>query len=151
MTGKHEALDRPLRPFHLAVCVHDLNAARAFYGDLLNCAEGRSDDNWIDFNLYGHQFVCHLSATMTGIVPGNLNLVDGDAVPVPHFGVVLPMDEWRALSAQLRAAGVDFLLEPRTRFAGEAGEQGTLFVQDPSGNVLEFKGFQDIGELFRAD
>lgn len=151
MTGRHDATDSPARPFHLAVPVHDLDAARAFYGGVLNCPEGRSDATWIDFNLYGHQFVCHLSATATGVVAGNLSLVDGDAVPVPHFGVVLPMDEWRKLSEQLRAAGIDFLLGPRIRFAGQAGEQGTLFVRDPSGNILEFKGLRDIKELFRAD
>jgi len=151
MTGRHEATDSPARPFHLAVPVHDLSAARAFYGGVLNCPEGRSDANWVDFNLYGHQVVCHLSAAAPAGVAGNLNLVAGDAVPVPHFGVVLPMDEWRSLGEQLRSAGVNFLLGPRIRFAGQAGEQGTLFIQDPSRNIIEFKGLYSIGELFRAD
>ncbi|MGI9330236.1 MAG: VOC family protein [Gammaproteobacteria bacterium] len=150
MTGRHEAADSPARPFHLAVPVHDLDTARDFYGGILKCPEGRSDATWVDFNLYGHQLVCHLSATATGLTAGALNLVDGDAVPVPHFGVVLPIHEWQALSEQLRAASVDFLLGPRTRFSGQAGEQGTFFVQDPSANVLEFKGLRDLGMLFRA-
>lgn len=140
-----------LFPFHLAIPVTDLSAARAFYGDLLGCEEGRSAARWIDFNLYGHQLVCHLVEDAGRGEPGvsGHNPVDGDAVPVPHFGLVLPRAHWDALSERLREAGVRFLIEPRIRFAGQAGEQGTLFILDPSGNALEFKTFQDVeSQLF---
>jgi extradiol dioxygenase family protein len=142
---------RPLRPFHLAVQVRDLAEARAFYRDVLGCAEGRSTDRWIDFDLYGHQFVCHLNPGLgrEGLVPaGHLGEVDGQAVPIPHFGVVLDIDEWQALAAALRARRVRFLVEPQIRFQGRPGEQGTLFICDPSGNALEFKGLREPDELF---
>lgn len=134
-----------LPPFHLAFPVHDLAAARAFYGGLLGCAEGRSSDEWIDFDFHGHQIVAHLA-----IEAGDraANYVDGHDVPVPHFGVVLTMDAWRALAARLRAAGVQFAIEPTIRFAGQAGEQATMFFRDPSGNALEIKAMADPDKLF---
>jgi extradiol dioxygenase family protein len=137
-----------LRPFHLAIPVADLAAARAFYGGLLGCAEGRSDPQWIDFDLAGHQLVCHLVPGAAARSAPPTNAVDDHDVPIPHFGVVLTMPEWHALADRLRAAGVDFVVEPHVRFAGLAGEQATLFIADPSGNVLEFKGFRDLGQLF---
>lgn len=139
-----------LRPFHLAVPVGDLAAARRFYGDLLGCPEGRSDAHWVDFDLMGHQFVCHLDPALAGRtrLPPVTSGVDGDEVPVPHFGVVLTMPEWQALADRLSAAGVQFILPPHVRFQGLPGEQATLFLADPSGNVLEFKGFRDLGQLF---
>lgn len=133
--------------FHLAMPVHDLGAARAFYGELLGCPEGRSASTWVDFDLYGHQFVAHLSpaadpaATVT-------NPVDGDDVPVPHFGVLLSQCDWDELAARLTAAAVDFVIEPHVRFVGEPGEQSTMFLLDPSGNALEFKAFVDDGQVF---
>lgn len=137
-----------LSPFHLAVPVHDLAAARAFYGDLLGFAEGRSSDHWIDYDFYGHQFVAHLKPGMTLDDGLHHNPVDGHDVPVPHFGVVLPWDGWQALADKLRAAGTQFLIEPYIRFAGQPGEQATMFFLDPSGNALEFKAFKDLGQLF---
>lgn len=135
-----------LRPFHLAFPVHDLDAARGFYGDLLGCREGRSSDHWIDFDLYGHQIVAHLDADM---MPRPIhNAVDGHDVPVPHFGVVLTMPQWEDLAARLKAAGVRFGIEPYVRFKGQVGEQATMFFTDPSGNALEFKAFADDGQLF---
>jgi uncharacterized protein len=135
-----------LQPFHLAITVTDLAAARAFYRGLLGCREGRSADTWVDFDLYGHQLVCHLAPAM----PGSLhhNPVDGDQVPVPHFGVVLEMADWQKLATRLTAAGIRFVIEPHVRFAGQPGEQATLFFMDPSGNALEFKAFADPGQLF---
>ncbi len=135
------------RRFHLAMPVDDLDAARAFYGGLLGCPEGRSSQRWVDFDLYGHQFVAHL------VEPGAArraatNPVDGDDVPVPHFGVLLSPPEWHALADRLRAAGTTFVIEPHTRFAGEVGEQSTMFLLDPSGNALEFKAFADDAQVF---
>ncbi len=133
-------------PFHLAIPVDDLAAARAFYGGRFGCAEGRSDAHWVDFNFFGHQLVCHLdSAHQARPVH---NPVDGDAVPVPHFGVVLRMDEWQALADRLQAHGQDFIIPPRVRFRGQVGEQATFFLLDPAGNALEFKAFADPGRLF---
>jgi extradiol dioxygenase family protein len=134
-----------MRPFHLAFPVHDLAAARAFYGGLLGCPEGRSSDAWIDFDLYGHQIVTHLAP---GSGDAASNPVDGQDVPVPHFGVVLTMDQWRALAAKLEGAGVAFGIAPHIRFEGQVGEQATMFFRDPSGNALEFKGFADDSQLF---
>lgn len=132
-------------PFHLAFPVHDLGEARRFYGKLLGCAEGRSSDSWVDFDFHGHQIVAHLA-------PGRddqaSNPVDSDAVPVPHFGLVLAMDEWRALAQRLEAAGQEFVIPPRVRFAGQPGEQATMFLRDPSGNALEFKAMADPAKLF---
>ena len=131
--------------FHLAFPVNDLDAAREFYGGLLGCEEGRSSGHWIDFDLYGHQIVAHL-APNSGI--RSSNEVDSDSVPVPHFGIILPMDEWRELAARLAASGVKFIIEPKVRFAGEVGEQATMFFLDPSGNTLEFKSFVDMSQVF---
>ena len=138
-----------LPPFHLAFPVHDLAAARAFYGGLLGCAEGRSAEQWVDFDFFGHQIVAHLDAQMA-LRPRH-NPVDGHDVPVPHFGAVLPMAEWERLAERLREAGADFVIEPGVRFAGQAGEQATMFFLDPSGNALEIKAMRDPAKLFAAD
>lgn len=135
-----------MHPFHLAFPVHDLAAARAFYGGLLGCREGRSAETWVDFDLYGHQIVAHLAPGQRG-APAH-NPVDGHDVPVPHFGVILSMPDWEALAQRLRAAGVTFVIEPYVRFRGEIGEQATLFLLDPSGNALEFKAFADPARIF---
>ncbi|MGH8298327.1 MAG: VOC family protein [Steroidobacteraceae bacterium] len=136
----------PLSPFHLAFPVHDLTAARAFYGETLGCAEGRSSAEWVDFNFYGHQIVAHLAPQATG--PAQRNTVDGHGVPVHHFGIVLPMPEWEALASRLQAKSVRFLIDPYIRFQGQPGEQATMFFLDPSGNALEIKAFTDITKLF---
>ena len=131
--------------------VRDIAEARHFYGDVLGLSEGRSDDHWVDFDMYGHQFVVHLNAQLgpDDHVPGIHNPVDGDAVPVPHCGVVLEVADWQTLAARLRGRIDTFVIEPHVRFAGEAGEQHTMFFLDPSGNALEFKAFKDIeGSLF---
>ena len=135
-----------LVPFHLAFPVHDLAAARAFYGGLLGCPEGRSHERWVDFDFFGHQLVAHLVPGSAARLP--TNAVDGDDVPVPHFGAVLPWEQWQALAERLRAAGVTFRIEPHVRFRGALGEQATLFCSDPSGNALEFKAFRDPSKLF---
>lgn len=135
-----------LAPFHIAFPVDDLGAARHFYGTVLGCPEGRSDADWIDFNLYGHQIVAHRVDTPRAR-PAH-NPVDGHDVPVPHFGVVLPPAEWQALAERLKAAGTEFVIEPHTRFAGQPGEQSTMFFHDPAGNALEFKAFADLSLLF---
>ncbi len=136
-----------LTPFHIAFPVSDLAAAREFYGETLGCPEGRSSEEWIDFSLFGHQIVAHLKPGMEA-KPGHHNAVDGHAVPVPHFGVVLEMDVWERLAERLRAAGVVFVIEPYVRFKGEVGEQATMFFYDPAGNALEFKAFADMGQIF---
>lgn len=136
----------PLCPFHLAFPVNDLEAARGFYGGLLGCSEGRSSPDWIDFNFYGHQVVAHLAPEETG--DAATNAVDGHGVPVRHFGVVLPMDEWNAAAEKLANAGVDFVIKPYLRFKGEPGEQATMFFKDPSGNAVELKAFANIESLF---
>ncbi len=133
-------------PFHLAFPVTSLAEARAFYGALLGCPEGRSSEAWVDFDLHGHQIVAHLAPEECARAA--TNRVDGDAVPVRHFGLVLPMDAWRALAARLRAAGVAFLVEPHVRFEGQPGEQATMFFLDPSGNAIEMKAFEDPKQLF---
>ena len=135
-----------LPPFHLAFPVHDLEAARAFYGGLLGCPEGRSSDEWIDYDFFGHQIVAHLAPGMAE--RPHSNEVDGHDVPVPHFGAVLPMEEWRALAEKLRNAGVAFVIEPNIRFEGLPGEQATMFFLDPSGNALEIKAMRDPAKLF---
>ena len=132
-------------PFHLAIPVHDLAAARAFFGGMLGCPEGRSADEWIDFDFFGHQLVAHLDPNRRAL---HFNDVDGKDVPVPHFGVVLEWDEWHSFAERLRSAGVQFVIEPGIRFAGEVGEQATMFFYDPSGNALEFKAFKDPSRLF---
>lgn len=136
-----------ITPFHLAFPVDDLAAARRFYGGVLGCAEGRSSDQWIDFDLFGHQIVAHLKPGMERRA-AHANQVDGHAVPVPHFGVVLTMGQWEALAERLRGAGTEFVIEPYVRFRGEVGEQATMFFLDPAGNALEFKAFQDMGQIF---
>ena len=135
-----------LSPFHLAFPVHELASARKFYGELLGCPEGRSAPDWVDFNFYGHQIVAHLAPGETGAT--QRNAVDGHGVPVRHFGIVLPMAEWEAVAARLKAHGTEFVIEPYIRFKGEPGEQATMFFLDPSGNALELKAFADIGMLF---
>lgn len=137
-------------PFHLAIRVKDLASARAFYGDLFQCDEGRSSDHWVDFNFFGHQLVCHLSdAYPAAVNEGHTRNVDSKQVPIPHFGIVLTMDVWQALADRLAAAKVEFLIEPYIRFKGQIGEQATMFLLDPSGNALEFKAFADIeSQLF---
>ena len=132
--------------FHLAFPVDDLGQARRFYGELLGCPEGRSSDAWVDFNFYGHQIVAHLSPEEAG--HRRTSAVDGDDVPVRHFGAILPMKDWEALAGKLQAAGTKFVIEPHVRFKGQVGEQATMFFLDPSGNALEFKAFGDINQLF---
>ncbi len=140
-----------LTPFHVAVQVRDIEEARRFYTEVLGCAEGRSATGWADFNMFGHQFVCHVNPELgvNGRVTSHRNLVDGHGVPVPHCGVVLEPGEWTKLAARLRQHKVDWVIEPYTRFVNTPGEQSTLFIRDPSGNALEFKSFRDIaGQLF---
>lgn len=132
--------------FHLAFPVKDLEESRRFYGEILGCEEGRSSDCWIDFNLFGHQIVAHLAPESAGV--RHQNEVDADHVPVPHFGIVLPPEEFKNFAERLRANGVEFIIEPKTRFAGETGEQSTMFFLDPSGNALEFKSFADFSQVF---
>jgi len=132
--------------FHLAFPVTSLEKARAFYGGLLGCREGRSAPDWVDFDFYGHQIVAHLAPEEAG--HKSTNAVDGDNVPVRHFGAILPMDDWARLADRLRSAGQEFIIEPHVRFEGEVGEQATMFLLDPCGNALEFKAFKDIGRLF---
>ena len=132
--------------FHLAFPVTSLEKARAFYGGLLGCREGRSAPDWVDFDFYGHQIVAHLAPEEAG--HRRTNAVDGDNVPVRHFGAILPMEDWERLAAKLKAAGQPFIIEPHVRFKGEVGEQATMFLLDPCGNALEFKSFRDIGHLF---
>ena len=135
-----------LPPFHLAFPVDNLAAARRFYGELLGCPEGRSADEWVDFDLFGHQIVAHLAPEQTR--SRSTNEVDGEHVPVPHFGLVLSMDEWKRLAQRLQAAGAEFVIEPTVRFAGQPGEQATMFLLDPAGNALEFKAMADPAKLF---
>ena len=137
-----------LRPFHLAFPVHDLAAARAFWGGTIGCPEGRSSDEWIDFDFYGHQIVAHLAPQAA---PAASNAVDGHDVPVPHFGIVLTLEDWQDLANRLTAAGTEFVIEPYVRFKGQPGEQATMFFRDPSGNAIEMKAFADLGQLFAKD
>ena len=139
----------PLPRFHLAFPVDDLAAARAFYGGLLGCPEGRSADEWVDFDLHGHQIVAHLAPD--SVPKRSTNPVDGEDVPVPHFGLVLSTAEWKALANRLEAAGVEFVITPTIRFEGQPGEQATMFLRDPAGNALEFKAMADPGNLFARD
>lgn len=140
-----------LSPFHLAIQVRDLEEARSFYGEKMGLSEGRSATEWIDFNLFGHQLVTHLNPDLgpEGRVDSIANHVDGHGVPVPHFGVVLTMEQWESFAEKVRGFVSEFLMEPCVRFRGEAGEQATMFFLDPSGNALEFKAFRDVeGQLF---
>jgi extradiol dioxygenase family protein len=146
------AMNTDRSPFHLAIPVHELGAAREFYGELIGCVEGRSSELWVDFNFYGHQLVCHqVSTAIEGraVPAGSSNEVDGDVVPVPHFGVVLPWSDWEELAARLQQNGVAFMLDPGVRFTGQSGEQATMFLADPSGNVLEFKAMRKPENLFK--
>lgn len=137
---------RTIHPFHLAFFVRDLGEARRFYGATLGFAEGRSTERWVDFDCYGHQLSLHLKAALQfGI---DVGVVDGDAVPIPHFGVILDMPSWHALAARVVAAGIAFVVEPHVRFVGQPGEQSTMFFCDPSGNALEFKGLASLNALF---
>ena len=136
-----------LRPFHIAFPVDDLAAARHFYGTTLGCSEGRSSAQWIDFDFFGHQIVAHHRPS-SAIAKPHTNAVDGHDVPVPHFGVVLTPEDWKQLADRVRSAGVRFIIEPYTRFAGEVGEQSTMFFLDPAGNALEFKAFADLSQMF---
>lgn len=142
-----------LTPFHVAVQVRDIEEARRFYQEVLGCTEGRSASGWADFNMYGHQFVCHVNPALgpQGRVPSHSNAVDGHGVPVPHCGVVLEAKDWAELAARLRQHPVEWVIEPCTRFGGTAGEQSTLFIRDPSGNALEFKSFRDIARQLFAN
>lgn len=136
-------------PFHLAFPVDDLAAARSFYGDVLGCPEGRSADHWVDFDLHGHQIVAHLAPDTSRRRLSNP--VDGEEVPVPHFGLVLSMDDWKALARRLEGSGVEFVIPPTVRFAGQPGEQATMFLLDPAGNALEFKAMANPAKLFAKD
>lgn len=135
-----------ISPFHIAIPVHNLEECRVFYKNILNCEEGRSSDNWVDFNLFGHQLVIHYKPKSTEET--HANLVDGKNVPVPHYGVVLPWDIFEAFSIQLKDNNVEFVIEPYIRFEGQVGEQATMFFLDPAGNALEFKAFKDMSQLF---
>ena len=135
-----------MQPFHLAFPVTSLAPARSFYGDLLGCPEGRSSDEWVDFNFYGHQIVAHLSPDEAG--HRNTSAVDGDNVPVRHFGLVMEMGQWEALAEKLKKAGIKFVIEPHIRFKGQVGEQATMFFLDPCGNAVEFKAFANPASLF---
>jgi uncharacterized protein len=139
---------KKITPFHVAVPVYDLDAARQFYRDVLGCEEGRSSDQWVDFDLYGHQFVIHLKPRPKTDEALHSNPVDGHDVPVPHYGVVLEWDQWHSLENRLKERSISFVIEPYIRFKGLPGEQATMFFLDPSGNALEFKAFQDISQLF---
>jgi uncharacterized protein len=138
-------------PFHLAFPIRDIEETRSFYRDVLGCAIGRESETWIDFDLFGHQMSGHVRPSARDAGAEGNGTVDGKAVPIPHFGAVLTMDEWRALAERLKGAdGIDWLLEPQIRFEGQPGEQATLFIRDPSGNALEFKGFADMDAVFAA-
>ena len=132
--------------FHLAFPVKDLEESRKFYGEVLGCEEGRSSEHWIDFNLFGHQIVAHLAPEESGV--RTTNDVDADHVPVPHFGIVLPPEEFKGFAERLKSKGVEFVIKPKVRFQGEVGEQATMFFLDPSGNALEFKSFADFSQVF---
>jgi extradiol dioxygenase family protein len=140
-------MSKKINPFHLAIPVSNLSECRKFYSEVLQCAEGRSDAKWVDFDLYGHQLVIHEVASEAED-KDDTNPVDGHAVPVPHFGVVLDWEDWHHLSDRLTKLGTDFIIEPYIRFEGKPGEQATLFFKDPSGNALEFKSFRDMSQLF---
>ncbi|MDX1470166.1 MAG: VOC family protein [Flavobacteriaceae bacterium] len=136
-----------IHPFHIAIPVHNLDECRSFYNEVLNCTEGRSSDHWVDFNLFGHQLVIHYKPKSedNGL---HTNPVDGKDVPVPHYGVVLPWEEFESFSESLKAKKVEFVIEPYIRFKGEVGEQATMFFLDPAGNALEFKAFKNLNQLF---
>ncbi len=134
-----------LAPFHLAIPVNNLEEAKNFYGEILNCTEGRSSDKWIDYNFFGHQLVIHLDQSNK---KKSFNYVDGENVPIPHFGVVLEWNNWNMLKEQLENTSIQFIIKPYIRFLGKIGEQATMFFLDPSGNALEFKSFKNMDQLF---
>lgn len=136
-----------MTPFHVAIPVYDVELARAFYRDVIGCPEGRSDEKWVDFDMYGHQFVIHYKPK-DSTTENHTNEVDGHNVPVPHYGVVLEWEDWEALADKLKSHNVKFVIEPYIRFKGQAGEQATMFFMDPCGNALEFKAFKDINMMF---
>lgn len=136
-----------LRPFHLAIPVKEIIETRAFYRDVLGLEEGRSSDHWVDFNFFGHQLVIHIAPEA---IAQQSNDVDSKSVPVPHFGVVLTPEQFNEFSERLKEKGVDFIIEPYTRFKGQVGEQSTMFFKDPSGNALEFKAFNDLNSIFQS-
>ena len=140
-----------LRPFHLAFPVHSLESARAFWGEVMGCPEGRSSDEWVDFDFYGHQIVAHLAPAAVAAGAQAANAVDGHDVPVPHFGIVLTLEDWHALADRLSAAATQFEIAPYVRFAGQPGEQATMFFRDPSGNAIEMKAFADLAQLFATE
>jgi extradiol dioxygenase family protein len=140
-------LHSPIPRFHLAMPVDDLTAARTFYSDVLGLPQGRSSETWIDWNLHGHQFVTHLAPARPQRIH---NPVDGHDVPVPHFGLILTVPEFRKLADRLRAANTEFVIDPYVRFEGQTGEQWTMFLHDPAGNALEFKAFADDSQVFTA-
>lgn len=142
----HLNMNKMIAPFHLAFPVNNLEAAKKFYTEVLECQVGRSSDRWIDFNLYGHQIVAHLAPEECGL--SKTGDVDGNQVPVKHFGVILEWNDWEALAERLEKLGIRFIIEPHIRFKGEVGEQATMFFLDPSGNTLEFKSFKDMGQIF---
>lgn len=146
MTQATISTAKTLPPFHLAFPVHDLAVARQFYGELLGCSEGRSSNEWVDFNFYGHQIVAHLAPDECG--HKQTSAVDGHNVPVRHFGAILSLPEWDILAERMKAAGTKFVIEPYVRFRGEPGEQATMFFLDPSGNAIEFKAFATLDNLF---
>jgi extradiol dioxygenase family protein len=135
-----------LSPFHIAIPVHNLDECRTFYREVLNCEEGRSSDHWVDFNFFGHQLVIHYKPKSEDGL--HTNPVDGKAVPVPHYGVVLPWETFQTFADELTSKGIQFIIEPYIRFKGLVGEQATMFFLDPAGNALEFKAFKDLGQLF---
>jgi extradiol dioxygenase family protein len=139
-------MNQTISPFHLAIPVWNLDECRTFYRDILGCEEGRSSDHWVDFNFFGHQMVIHYKPKPESDL--HTNPVDGKSVPVPHFGVVLPWEEFQPFAKKIRKHGIEFIIEPYTRFEGQVGEQSTMFFLDPSGNALEFKAFKDRGQLF---
>lgn len=140
-----------LSPFHLAFPVDNLEAARHFWGEVMGCSEGRSTKDWCDFDFYGHQIVAHQAPSIVAKAGRGTNPVDGDDVPVPHFGIVLEMDEWKALADRLIEKGVEFDIAPRVRFEGQPGEQATMFFRDPAGNAIEMKAFADRSKLFATE
>ena len=137
-----------INPFHLAVPVSNIEEARSFYRDVLECEEGRSSEHWVDFNLFGHQFVIHYKPPVESEKGLHHNPVDGHDVPVPHFGVVLDWDAFHDLAEKLKKRNIQFIIEPYIRFKGQVGEQATMFFKDPSGNALEFKSFKDMSQIF---
>ena len=148
MHQKNKYQTHPMNPFHLAIPVKNLDVCRQFYSEILGCSEGRSSEKWVDFNFFGHQLVIHEKSDSNEVIDQYTNPVDGKNVPVPHFGVVLPWDDFHSLANRLKEKNITFVIEPYVRFEGKVGEQATMFFMDPENNAIEFKAFQDIGQLF---